>query len=213
MSIQNFRPMHTYMETSNLISPFLIHQVPKLLSMKNLVNVHSGLLRRRWVVLWSILWPLPLCQALNSIHPYRPRYIHSGILPHSIPFPAVSPIDYLKHAADDILHILRNPQQSFLYLSGGNQNKEAYFQIASLLIRAAPRPVQNGPPVAPQRLPSLSSPKVPFISVPTRSTSLRAKQLPPIAAPRVRIYPFTPPQKSFHHQRWRHQRQPLCQNT
>ena len=74
--------------------------------------------------------------------------------PHTVEFPAVSTLDYLKQASDDILHILCNPQQAFPYLEGGDQTKNAYVKIAQLLNRAAVRPTP--PTVTQQTAPDLT---------------------------------------------------------
>ena len=53
--------------------------------------------------------------ALKSEHDTDTVSFH----PHTIEFPAVSTLDYLKQASDDILHILCNPHQAFSYLENG----------------------------------------------------------------------------------------------
>jgi hypothetical protein len=85
--------------------------------------------------------------------------------PHSIEFPAVSTLDYLKQASDDILHILCHPQKSFPYLEGGEQSKNAYLQIAKLLNRAATRPTPIPTTNVPPQLTPTSNIAVPRVVI------------------------------------------------
>ena len=109
--------------------------------------------------------------------------------PHAIEFPAVSTLDYLKQASDDILNILCNPQQAFPYLEGGDQTKNAYVQIATLLNRAATHPASLSntatlPRVQEPQLNPLPEPRVP-IAPPPGFVPLQPELLPHAPLPRV----------------------------
>ena len=115
--------------------------------------------------------------------------------PEKIAFPKFSREDYLRQTAEDMLHLL-NPQQpasSPLHdpLSFGPPILNAYARVADILRRAVHPPVSPPTlvPVAPPRVPSVSSDPSPTPLVSPRS----ALPLAPVSLPRVPVSVSTKP--------------------
>ena len=67
------------------------------------------------------------------------------IPPTSTPFPKVSTDDYLHQAANDLVNILKAPQQNIPTLTYGSPTTNAYTHLAQILKRSIEKPQVNLP--------------------------------------------------------------------
>ena len=101
--------------------------------------------------------------------------------PQKNPFPKVSTDDYLRQAATDIAHILRQPQKSIPTLTYGTPVTNAYVHLAQILKRATEQHT-------PKQVTIILPPRVKQIEVaPVPAPRVMQEVAPaPVAHPRVR---------------------------
>lgn len=106
--------------------------------------------------------------------------------PEKIPFPTLSPTDYLKQTAEDMLYLLHNQPTSPLHqpLSFGAPILNAYAQLADILGRAIQPPPTPTPP------PTVTSPSTVPLPLP-RVVPPLPKEVTPLLPPTVEI-PLVP---------------------
>ena len=81
--------------------------------------------------------------------------------PHKAPFPTITTQDYLKQAADDIIHILLHPPSTTVpTLAAGDPVRAALLELATTLQRVQPVPVRPEPTIPITMTPAAPSPRV-----------------------------------------------------
>ena len=88
--------------------------------------------------------------------------------PNSTPFPKVSTYDYLRQAANDLVNILKAPQQNIPTLTYGSPTTNAYIHLAQILMRATEKPQVNLPQI----------PSTQIASEPSVVTQIERKTVP-----------------------------------
>jgi hypothetical protein len=124
--------------------------------------------------------------------------------PEKIPFPSVSPTDYLKQTAEDMLHLLRQPPASDLHkpLHFGAPILNAFTQVADILGRAIQLPSTPTPPPTiltsplPVPLTRVNPPTPPLTTQSPPAQSSVSLPRRPVTPPRV-VSPIPPPMSVF----------------